>query len=302
MAKPFDTSKFPDPPKPAFPVEIVPPSSPSIGGGGSGFGQPDFKSAFLKFMQEAGEALGKAAAAEIEKVKLKIEGGERRPGEPLTGQNTRPQVSSELMALRQFLIAARMPGIARFAGIGGAGLAFGAAGMAVGAVLNAPNDAAHLAESQRRFAAVSPQVAGVFNESGVRGLQRDMVSGQNLAPSLRGMIRELDKFRDSFAQITDTTTEIKNVLETKILEGINAIVGPLVEGLFGKRTKIEGLPFLEKLQDIEREERVEKARKKAAAQGIPFVDRDRMAAGLDKDRAAGRLNQANIPPPPGPKP
>src|SRR5882672_1130515 len=117
MAKTSDPSQFPQPPKPTFAVEIVHPSTPTIGNDWKSEA-PDFKSAFLKFMQEAGELLGKAAASEIEKVKLKIDVGQATGSSSTTGLNPKTQTPSEMFALRQFLNAARLPGMAHGVGMG----------------------------------------------------------------------------------------------------------------------------------------------------------------------------------------
>lgn len=247
MAKNFDPSRMPVPPKPTFPVEIVPPSNTGFGGGAGGFGpSPEFRAMFLKFMQEAGEVLGRAAAEEIGQAKIGIEAQK-----PLSGSTEddgkKKKTPPERFALQQFMKAAGMPDLSKLA----ATLTMPAiAGKLANFVVNAPSNADSLAESQRRFANVSPSMASAFIESDVKGQMRDLRSGETLASSNRELLRELDKFRNSAAQWGDTITEIKNVLFTGILEGLNSIVGPITSMSLGERRNPESIPWIDRLREM----------------------------------------------------
>lgn len=240
MAKQTDPSRLPSPPKPTFPVEIMPPSNTGFGGGfGSFGGGGDFRSQFLKFMQEAGEALGRAAAEEISKAKIGIE-----QGKPLSGlddnDDRKRKTPAQNFAMQQFLRAANMPDFTKLAGMLSAPMI---AAKLLNFAVNAPSAATGQAESQRRFANVSPSMASAFAESGVQDRLRDLKSGETLAPSNRELLRELAKFRDSAAQWSDFITWARNEFYSGVMGGINSLVNPLTEMAFGKRSNPVRLPW-----------------------------------------------------------
>lgn len=247
MAKQADPSRFPAPPKPTFPVEIVPPSNTGFGGGSGSFGgNGDFRSMFLKFMKEAGEALGKSAAEEIEKVKLSIEGGDHHPpGQPLSGSSPAAKKPNQSWVAQMF---ARAVGMSVPMTPGGLGMFAGR--QAANFMMNAPQYAASHAESQRRFANVSPSMASSFAENDVRNRMRDLKSGETLAPSNRELLRELAKFRDSAAQWTDFVTWAKNVGFESVMTGINSLLNPLTEMAFGKRQSPVRLPWENRMIEL----------------------------------------------------
>lgn len=252
MAKQGGTYPFPNPPKPTFPVEIVPPSK-GFGGGshdlGGGKGYANFSGQFLRLMTEAGERLGKAAAAEIEKVQLRIEGG----GSGGTGFSNRPDgtprsraVPGDGFAMLQF---------ARAAGIPGAGMLGMAGPVALGVLaaklVNFPSSVDSQLNEQRHLGRVSPSIASAFAQSDARDLMRDLRIGEAVAPGVRDLTKARGDFKDTVSGPLGVAWDNWwNKAYTNFLNDMQKILAPGVKKALGELSTDAVNPWIDRMDRL----------------------------------------------------
>lgn len=264
----------------------LPSSSPPNGPGGGNLLRASLivDESFMLRMKEAGDILGEAAARRLTTAvdSMKKAGG-------IGGGGPGGTLAHGLRTARQWLNTPpdrHMPGlrelhqVGQAASMGGQGMALGAAAsgnpmLAAGSVLLSGGGlllkaAAKLAEvsdrvreEQRRFAYISPSLAGNYQQADARRMLRDMQTGENISGSNRRLQEALDKIADKVAPVFDAITNLKNNIMAVILEKINAVLEWAMQ-LFPALKA-----FLERRQP----------------QNFPWIDRfDRMAQGAEINR------------------
>lgn len=209
----------------------------------------DFRAYFLRLMQEAGEKLGKAAAEEITKAKIVIEGGgvtTQKPGEPLSGRSrSRTGVDMDFFFAQFNKIAAPGDPLRQITSL----LAPFLAGRALMFAANLPNLAEQQAESMRRYTHISPSMAAAFQRSDAQDLLRDLRQGEQLAPSTKEALDARRQFKDQVSgPLSVKWDQLWNKVSTEFLKDMTTIFGRFVKDFVGEQPKGNGInPWVDRL-------------------------------------------------------
>jgi hypothetical protein len=241
-----------------------------------------FPSDFMKTMTDAGEQFGKAVAQQLaalfERTQSRSQAPNRVPGQTWTRSIDRMltggSVGTRMPMVREIKQTADVgrsiadsvmqfgkatTGLTGAVGVlGGAARIIGPVGIALSATAQSITKIVDFADKsrqeQRRFAYISPSLAGNYQQSDMRQMLRDLRSGETIAASNKKLNEALDKLSDTLQPVESGITNLTNDVLAGVVSVIDqltqAIIQLLPKGWQPEKKAIDAPPWIDWFQKL----------------------------------------------------